>query len=66
MKLRSTFAEHPFAGVKWLMGYPRFLLSGLANAKSELALSVTSYNLKRAVAILGVPALLKALRPAAA
>ena len=66
MKLRRAIAEHPFAGVKWLMGYPRFLLSGLAKAKSELALSVTSYNLKRAITILGVPALLKALRPAAA
>ena len=66
MKLRRETAEHPFAGIKWLMGYPRFLLSGLAKAKSELALSILSYNLKRAIAILGVPALLKALRPAAA
>jgi transposase len=63
MKLRRAIAEHPFAGIKWLMGYPRFLLSGLAKAKSELALSITAYNLKRAIAILGVPALLKALQP---
>jgi transposase len=66
MKLRRETVEHPFAGIKWLMGYPRFLLRGLAKAKSELALSILSYNLKRAIAILGVPALLKALRPAAA
>lgn len=64
MKLRRETAEHPFAGIKWLMGYPRFLLKGLAKSKSELALSITGYNLKRAIAILGVPALLAALRPA--
>lgn len=63
MKLRRETAEHPFAGLKWLMGYPRFLLKGLAKAKSELALSITGYNLKRTIAILGVPALLKALQP---
>ena len=66
MKLRRETAEHPFAGIKWLMGYPRFLLKGLAKSKSELALSITGYNLKRAIAILGVPALLKALQPAPA
>lgn len=66
MKLRRETAEHPFAGLKWLMGHPRFLLKGLAKAKSELALSITSYNLKRTVTILGVPALLKALQPAPA
>ena len=61
--MRRETAEHPFAGLKWLMGYPRFLLKGLAKAKSELALSITAYNLKRTAAIPGVPALLKALRP---
>jgi transposase len=62
MKLRREAVEHPFAGLKWLMGYPRFLLRGLAKAKSELALGVLSYNLKRTVTILGVPALLEALK----
>jgi hypothetical protein len=36
---------------------------GLRKAKSELALGVLSYNLKRVIAILGVPALLQALQP---
>lgn len=64
MKLRREVVEHPFAGIKWLMGHPRFLLRGLAKAKSELALSILAYNLKRTLTILGVPALLKALQPA--
>jgi len=49
--------------MKWLMGLPRFLVSGLRKAKAELALGVLSYNLKRAINILGVPALLQALEP---
>jgi transposase len=63
MKLRREVAEHPFGTIKWLMGNPRFLVRGLRKAKAELALSVTSYNLKRLIAIKGTPALLKALRP---
>src|SRR6266702_2421583 len=66
MKYRREMAEHPFGTMKWLMGYPRFLVRGLIKAKAELALGVLSYNLKRVINILGVPALLQALhlRPA--
>jgi len=66
MKQRREMAEHPFGTMKWLMGHPRFLVRGLVKAKGELALTVLSYNLKRAITILGVPALLQALRPSAA
>jgi transposase len=62
MKLRRKMAEHPFGTMKWLMGHPRFLVRGLKKAKAELALGVLSYNLKRAITILGVPTLLKALQ----
>ena len=55
--------EHPYGTIKWLMGYPRFLLSGMRKAKAELALEVMSYNLKRVVNILGVAAVLHALQP---
>lgn len=61
MKLRRELAEHPFGTIKWLM--PRFLLRGLAKAKAEFALAVLGYNLKRAIAVLGVPTLLAALKP---
>lgn len=63
MKLRRELAEHPFGTMKWLMGHPRFLVRGLIKAKAELGLTVLSYNLKRVINILGVPALLKALQP---
>src|ERR1700736_3556643 len=61
MKHRRQMAEHPFGTMKWLMAHPRFLVSGLRKAKAELALGVLSYNLKRVINILGVPALLEAL-----
>jgi len=63
MKQRRCMAEHPFGTMKWLMAGPRFLLRGLLKAKAELALGVLSYNLKRVINILTVPALLKALEP---
>jgi transposase len=61
MKHRRETAEHPFGTMKWLMAHPRFLVRGLLKAKAELALGVLCYNLKRVLAILGVPALLEAL-----
>lgn len=66
MKHRREIAEHPFGTMKWLMAGPRFLVRGLKKAKAELALAIVSYNLKRVIAILGVSALLQALRPAPA
>jgi transposase len=62
MKHRREMAEHPFGTIKWLMAHPRFLVRGLLKAKAELALSVLSYNLKRVINILGVPALLERLQ----
>jgi transposase len=64
MKRRREMVEHPFGTLKWLMGHPRFLVRGLRKAKAELALGVLSYNLKRAINIIGVPALLQVLQPA--
>ena len=66
MKHRREIAEHPFGTMKWLMAHPRFLVKGLKKAKAELALGVLSYNLKRVINILGVPALLQALEPSTA
>lgn len=64
--LRSSVVEHPFSTLKYLMGTPRFLVRGMTKAAAEIALVVTGYNLKRMIAILGVPALLEALRARAA
>jgi transposase len=62
MKRRRALAEHPFGAMKSMMGVPRFLVRGLGKAKSELALTVLGFNLKRVLNILGVQALLLALK----
>lgn len=61
MAQRRALAEHPFGIIKHLMGVPRLLCRGLAAVGAEMALSVTAFNLKRAVALLGAPALLRRL-----
>jgi transposase len=63
MKLRREIVEHPYGTIKWMLCYPRFLVKGLKKAKAELALAIMGYNLKRVINILGVAAVLQALRP---
>jgi len=63
MEHRRETVEHPYGTIKWLMGYPRFLVRGLKKAKAELALAIMGYNLKRLIAILGVAAVIEALQP---
>lgn len=61
MTARRCLAEHPFGTIKHMMGLPRFLVRGLTKVKAEMALSVTAYNLRRVINILGVPAMLNRL-----
>ncbi len=53
MGRRRSLVEHPFGILKHMMGTPRFLCRGLSAVKAEMALSVTAFNLKRAINILG-------------
>jgi hypothetical protein len=65
MKRRKAIVEHPFAGLKHLMGRARFLVRGMKKVAAEMALSVWGYNLKRTINILGAPALLQRWKSAA-
>lgn len=61
MSRRRQTVEHPYGNLKqWIMGNGRFLLWGLGGARTEMALAVKAYNLKRAINILG-PARMMAL-----
>lgn len=62
MAQRQSSVEHPFGTLKrgWDGGY--FLLKGLRRVRGEFSLAVLAYNLRRALTILGVECLLKALR----
>jgi transposase len=53
MRKRRQIVEHPFGTIKRMMGQPRFLMRGLRQVKAEIAFSVLSYNLMRAINVLG-------------
>lgn len=55
MRIRRCTVEHPFGTLKYqIFGHPRFLLRGRWGAGSEMALGILAYNLKRALAVLGM------------
>lgn len=62
MRQRMAIVERPFAILKQLMGFRRFLCWGMESARSEMSLGVLSYNLKRMMNQQSVSALLAALR----
>jgi transposase len=60
--LRKTLAEHPFGTLKRTMDQGYFLLKGIKKVSSEMSLSVLAYNMKRVFTLLGVAAMIAALR----
>lgn len=61
MSLRCQTVEHPFGTIKAWMGATHFKMKTLKHVATEMALHVLAYNLKRVMAIFGVPKLLKAI-----
>jgi len=61
-KERWCLAEHPFGSMKGWMGQGNFLLRGLKKVRGEFSLTVLSYNLRRAINVLGIARLLEAVR----
>jgi len=61
LKRRKGIVEHPFGTIKRSMNQGYFLTKGLANVGTEMSLSVLAYDLLRAINILGVPKMIKAL-----
>jgi transposase len=54
MRLRRCIVEHPFASLKYrIFEKPRFLLRGRWGAGTEMAFATLSWNLKRAMKVLG-------------
>lgn len=62
MDNRKCLSEHPFGTIKRTLGQYYFLLKGFAKVKAEMGLFCLSYNLRRAINLRGVPALLAALQ----
>jgi hypothetical protein len=61
MILRRSTVEHPFGTIKAWIGATHFKMRTLAHVATEMALHVLAYNLKRVIAIFGVPKLIEAI-----
>ena len=61
MTLRRCTAEHPFGTIKAWMGATHFLTRRLPNVRTEMALNVLAYNIKRMVALVGIKGLMAAI-----
>lgn len=58
---RQAIVEHPFGTIKRSWGYTYTLMKGKLKVAGEFALIFSSYNLRRAMSILGVKALIQRL-----
>jgi transposase len=62
MRLRRQTVEHPFGTIKSWMGSTHFQMKRLKNVRTEMALHVLAYNMKRVMRLLGVGGLMEAIR----
>ncbi|WP_096786881.1 IS1182 family transposase [Rhodobacter sp. CZR27] len=61
MSVRRSTVEHPFGTLKSWMGPSHFLTRRLCNVRTEFALNVLAYNIKRMVSLIGIAGLTKAM-----
>ena len=62
MQKRKEVVEHPFGTIKWYDVAKDFLCRGKKMVSAEIALSFLSYNLRRAIKILGVGVLIARIK----
>ena len=62
MRVRRQTVEHPFGTIKFWMGATHFLTKTLARVRTEMSLHVLAYNFKRVLRLLGIGAMLAAMR----
>ena len=61
-RTRRNTVEHPFGTIKHAMNQSHFLTKGLRQVRAEFSLSTLAYNLLRVINLVGVKALVEALR----
>jgi transposase len=59
---RRESVEHPFGSIKQWMDQGAFLMRRLDNVRDEFSLTALAYNLRRAINLVGIPALIAAVR----
>lgn len=62
MRVRRRTVEHVFGTLKDWMGRSHFKMRRLKNVGTEISLHILAYNIKRAIALVGVPGLMGAIR----
>lgn len=62
LDVRRESVEHPFGTVKQWMYQGAFLMRRLENVKGEFSLTALAYNIRRAITLVGVSALIAAVR----
>lgn len=62
MYIRQNTVEHPFGTIKAWMGATHFQMKTLKNVRTEMALHVLAYNLKRVMNIMGIGPLMAAIK----
>jgi len=58
VRLRRMLVEHPFGTMKRAFNQGYLLLKGLRKVKGEVGFTMLAYNMRRAINILGVSALI--------
>jgi len=62
MSIRRSTVELPFGSIKQWMGQGAFLMKRLDNVRGEFSLTALAYNIRRAITLVGIPALIEAAR----
>ena len=58
MHRRRKSVEHPFESIKQWMGQGAFLTRRIGNVRGEFSLTALAYNMRRAINLVGIPALI--------
>ena len=58
MARRRESVEHPFGSIKQWMGQGAFLTRRIGNVRGEFSLTALAYNIRRAINLVGIPALI--------
>ncbi len=61
MSVRRSTVEHPFGTIKAWAGPCHFLTRRLGGVRTEMALNVLAYNIKRMIALVGIKGLMAAI-----
>ena len=61
MNQRKNLSEHPFGTIKRTLGQYYFLLKSMTKVEAEMAFFTLSYNMRRAINMIGVSKMMEAL-----